>query len=168
MGSKALRIAVIYHSESGTTAKVAETIASGARIGDQVEVRTMGIQEVDKAFVEEASAVILGTPTYAGTISWQMKQWLDTGRIKLADKLGAVFATARFVGGGAEVAELALIGHMLVKGMVVYSSGTTRGQPFTHYGPVTIHADDVDQQERARIFGQRIAEKALQLFRPVE
>ena len=162
--SKALQIAVIYHSESGNTAKVAEMIADGARIGDQVEVRTMGIQEVDKAFVEKASAVILGTPTYAGTFSWQMKQWLDTGRVKLADKLGAVFATADFVGGGAEVAEMALIGHLLVKGMVVYSAGASRGQPFTHFGPVTIRDGDTDQKERARVFGQRIAGKAVQLF----
>jgi len=159
-----LKIAIIYHSESGNTAGVAQIIAEGARISDAVEVQVMSIQQVDKAFVEEARAVILGTPTYAGTFSWQIKQWLDTSQVKLADKLGGVFATENYMGGGADVAELSLIGHLLVKGMVVYSAGASRGQPYTHYGAVTIKAGDEAQQERARVFGRRIAEKALELF----
>jgi NAD(P)H dehydrogenase (quinone) len=159
-----VKIAVIYHSESGNTAQVAERIAGGARLHEGVEVRTMSVAGVDKAYVAEAQAVFLGTPTYAGTLSHQMKDWLDTGRVNLADKLGAVFATENYVGGGADTAEMALIGHMLVKGMVVYSAGASKGQPFTHYGCVTIKEGDEAQQERARIFGQRVAAKALELF----
>ena len=159
-----MKIAVIYHSESGNTAQVAELIAEGARLGEGVEARTMSVAEVDVEYVAESKAVILGTPTYAGSFSHQMKDWLDTGRVKLADKLGAVFATENYLGGGADTAEMALIGHLLVKGMVVYSAGASKVQPFTHYGCVTIKAGDEAQQERARIFGQRIADKALELF----
>jgi NAD(P)H dehydrogenase (quinone) len=159
-----MRIAVIYHSESGNTAKVAELIAEGACQAQGVEVRTMSVADVDKDYVAEARAVVLGTPTYAGSFSHQMKDWLDTGRVKLADKLGAVFATENYLGGGADTAEMALIGHMLVKGMVVYSAGASKGQPFTHYGCVTIKAGDEAQQERARIFGRRVAQKALELY----
>lgn len=159
-----MKIAVVYHSESGNTARVAELIAEGACRSNGVEVKAMSVEDVDKGYVAESNAVIVGTPTYAGTFSWQMKEWLDTGRVDLADKLGAVFATASFVGGGADMAEMALIGHLLVKGMVVYSAGTSKGQPFTHYGCVTIKAGDEAQQERARVFGQRVAKKALELF----
>jgi NAD(P)H dehydrogenase (quinone) len=159
-----MKIAVIYHSESGNTAQVAELIAEGARLSDELEVRTMSVKDVDKAYVADAKAVILGTPTYAGCFSWQIKEWLDTGRVKLADKLGAVFATENYLGGGADTAEMALIGHLLVKGMVVYSAGASKGQPFTHYGCVTIKAGDEAQRERARVFGQRVAAKALELF----
>jgi NAD(P)H dehydrogenase (quinone) len=159
-----LKIAVVYHSETGNTAQVAELIAEGARLADGVEVKTMSIADVDKEYVSASKAVVLGTPTYAGTLSYQMKDWLDTGRAKLADKLGAVFATENHIGGGADTAEMALIGHLLVKGMVVYSAGASKGQPFTHYGCVTIKAGDEAQQGRARIFGQRIAAKALELF----
>lgn len=159
-----IKVAVVYHSESGHTARVAQLIGQGAMIGEAVEARVMSIAAVDKTFVEDAQAVILGTPTYAGTMSWQMKQWLDTGQVRLADKLGAVFATENYLGGGADVAELALIGHLLVKGMIVYSAGASRGQPFTHYGAVAIQGGDEAQQERARIFGRRIAEKAVELF----
>jgi NAD(P)H dehydrogenase (quinone) len=159
-----MKIAVIYHSESGNTRKVAELIATGARIRDDIEVRTMSIDEVDSDFVAEAKAVILGTPTYAGSYSWQMKKWLDTSRIKLADKLGSVFATANYVGGGGGVAELALIHHMLVKGMLVYSSGASRGAPILHFGAVAIKDGNEFEQERARVLGKRVAEKALELF----
>lgn len=159
-----MKIAIIYHSESGNTKKVGELIAEGVKVSNEIEVKTMSIDAVDEAFVAEAKAVILGTPTYGGTYSWQMKKWIDTGGVKLADKLGSAYATANFVGGGAAAAELALIHQMLVKGMVVYSSGGSKGAPVIHYGPVAIKGGNEYQQDRARIFGKRVAEKALELF----
>ena len=75
-----------------------------------------------------------------------------------------MFATANYVGGGAEIAELAMIGELLVKGMLVYSAGAAEGQPFTHYGAVCIQSGDESQQERAKIFGERIARKAVEIF----
>jgi NAD(P)H dehydrogenase (quinone) len=159
-----VKIAIIYHSESGNTRTVAGMIADGAKVREDIEVKVMSIDNVDKEFVAEAKAVILGTPTYGGSYSWQMKRWLDIGGIRLADKLGSAFATANHIGGGAETAELALIHHMLVKGMVVYSSGISQGAPLLHYGAVAIKDGDAYQRERARILGKRVAEKALELF----
>ena len=159
-----MKIAIIYHSESGNTQKIGELIAAGAKVRDDIEVKTMSINAVDKEFVAYAKAVILGTPTYGGTYSWQMKKWIDTGGVKLADKLGSAYATGNFVGGGAATAELALIHQMLAKGMMVYSSGGSKGAPVIHYGPVAIKDGNEYQQERARIFGKRVAEKALELF----
>ena len=159
-----MKIAIIYHSESGNTKKVAEIIAEGAKVRDDIEVMSMSITDVDEAFVAEAKAVILGCPTYGGTYSWQMKQWLDTGRIKLADKLGSVFATGNHVGGGIDVAELAMLQQMLVKGMLAYASGGSKGAPVIHYGAVMIKDGDEVQQARARMLGKRVAEKAIELF----
>lgn len=159
-----MQVAVIYHSESGNTQKVAQVIAEGARISDDVEVRTMSIDHVDKVFVDEAKVVFLGSPTYCGTISWQMKKWLDTGGVKLAGKLGSAFATQNFIGGGADIAELSMLSHMLIKGMVVYTAGASQGQPITHYGAVTIKDGDESSRHRARLLGQRVVEKAFELF----
>lgn len=39
---------------------------------------------------------------------------------------------------------------MLVKGMLVYSSGVAEGQPFIHYGAVCIKDGDDGQKERAQ------------------
>jgi NAD(P)H dehydrogenase (quinone) len=159
-----MRISVIYHSETGNTKRIAEIIAHGAKLGDEVEVKSMSIDEIDEGFVESSKAVILGCPTHRGTLSWQMKKWIGTTKLKLAGKLGSVFATEAYIGGGADFAEMALIGHLLVLGMLIYSGGTSWGQPFTHYGAVAIKEGDQAQRERAKLFGQRIARKTFELF----
>jgi NAD(P)H dehydrogenase (quinone) len=159
-----MKISVIYHSETGNTKSIAERIAEGAGLGGQVEVKTMSIDEIDDPFVEGSRAVILGCPTHRGAFSWQMKKWIGTTRLKLAGKVGSVFATEGYIGGGADFAEMGLIAHLLVMGMLVYSGGTSWGQPFIHYGVIAIKDGDDAQRERARTFGERIARKTLELF----
>jgi len=158
-----MKIAIVYYSKTGNTQKVAELIAEGAKKVNEAEVKCMSIEAIDSEFLVEAKAVIFGSPTIAGSFAWQLKQWLDTTR-NVGGKLGAVFATANYVGGGAEVAELSLIAELLVKGMLVYSSGAAEGQPFIHYGAVCIQDGDEGQKERAGIFGERIAKKVAELF----
>ena len=159
-----MKISIIYHSETGNTKKIAEIISEGAKLDGKVEVKLMSIDEIDETFVERSDAIILGCPTHRGTFSWQMKKWLGTTKLKVAGKLGSVFATEGYIGGGADMAEMGLIGHLLIMGMLVYSAGTSGGQPFTHFGAVAIRDGDETQKERARIFGERIARKALELF----
>jgi NAD(P)H dehydrogenase (quinone) len=159
-----MKIAVIYHSQSGNTEGIAHLVAEGARINDGIEVVPMNIENVDENFISEAKAVIFGCPTYCGTFSWQMKKWFDTTKVKLEGKLGSVFATEKYIGGGADVAELGLIGLMVVKGMLVYTAGYVKGQPVTHYGAVAIADGDGPQQHRAMVLGRRVAEKAVELF----
>jgi NAD(P)H dehydrogenase (quinone) len=159
-----MKISVIYHSISGNTQKVAELIAEGARLGGEVEVRSMNIDEVDEAFVTESKAVIIGCPTHRGTLTWQMKKWIETTRLKLAGKIGSVFATEGYIGGGADFAEMELIAHLLVVGTLVYSGGTSWGQPYIHFGAIAIKDGDDAQQERAKQLGERTAKKALELF----
>jgi len=159
-----MKISVIYHSDTGNTKRIAERIAEGATLGGEVEVKNMSIDEIDEPFVEGSKAIIIGCPTHRGAFSWQMKKWIGTTRLKLAGKIGSVFATGGYIGGGADFAEMGLIAHLLVMGMLVYSGGTSWGQPFIHYGAVAIKEGDDAQRERARIFGERIARKTLDLF----
>ena len=159
-----MKISIIYHSETGNTKKIAEIISEGVKRDGKVEVKLMSIDEIDETFVERSDAIILGCLIYRGTFSWQMKKWLGTTKLKVAGKLGSVFATEGYIGGGADMAEMGLICHLLVMGMLVYSAGTSGGQPFTHFGAVAVRDGDETQKERARIFGERIARKALELF----
>ena len=159
-----MKISVIYHSQSGNTKRIAEIIAEGAKLGGEVEVKSMSIDEVDEPFAESSNAIIVGCPTHRGAFSWQMKKWIGTTKLKFAGKIGSVFATEAYIGGGADFAEMGLIAHLLVMGMLVYSGGTSWGQPFIHYGAVAIKDGDEAQRERARIFGERIARKTLELF----
>ena len=159
-----MKIAIIYHTETGNTERVAALIAQGATESTGAEVRCFRIDAVDETFVGEARAVVVGGPTYAGTCSWQLKRWIDTNRVRLAGKLGSAFATANYLGGGADAAELVMVAALLVRGCLVYAAGASEGQPFTHFGAVTIKDGDEAQRERARIFGARIARKARELW----
>jgi NAD(P)H dehydrogenase (quinone) len=154
MERKTMKIAIVYHSATGNTQKIAQVIAEGAGISP----------EIDVAFLAESKAVIFGCPTYYGTFSWQMKKWFDTTKVNLAGKLGSVFATENHLGGGADLAELGMAGHMLVRGMLVYSAGGSKEGPITHYGAVIIKDGDEFQQHRAKLLGKRVAEKAVELF----
>lgn len=161
-----MKIAIIYHSETGNTKEIAEIIGEGVNELDGVEYKCMSITDVDDEFINDSKAVILGCPTYYGDFSWQIKKWFDEYKgCKLNDKLGATFATENFLGGGADFALLTLVGHMLVRGMVVYSGGAAEGKPFTHFGAVAIKNGDEEQRNRARIFGLRVAKKTIELYK---
>lgn len=160
-----MKISIVYHSESGNTKTVADLIAKGVSSVSDIEVKPMSITDIDEDFLSQSVAVIFGSPTYTGTFSHQMKKWMDTAALKrLEGKLGAVFATENYLGGGADIALMGMIGHLLVGGMIVYSGGAGHGHPYTHYGAVCIRNGDEFQQQRALIFGERIAKKAKQLF----
>lgn len=159
-----MKIAIVYHSETGNTAKIGGFIAEGAKRVTEADVKTMSLDALDADFINEASVVLFGCPTYAVSMSWQMKKFLDTTSLDLAGKLGGVFATANYVGGGSEIAELTMIAALLLRGMLVYSAGFTCGNPLTHLGAVAIQSGDDAQRERAKIFGERMAQKAKELF----
>jgi len=161
-----MKIAIIYHSETGNTAQMAELVAQGCEGVAGVEARCMSIDEADDTYVTDASAVIFGSPTYEGSCSWQMKRYLDTQPAGLADKLGGVFASQNWPGGGgASFAEMTMIAAMLVHGMVIYSGGISAGMPFLHFGAVSAKAPDEDlYRQRCIKLGENIAKKALELF----
>lgn len=161
-----MKLAILYHSKTGNTKEVGEIIAVGAREVKDVEVKCMSINDIDYEYLNKAKSVIFGCPTYYADFSWQMKKWFDESwGCKLGGKLGAMFATEDYLGGGADFTLLTLAGHMLVKGMLVYSGGSAEGHPYTHYGVVCIKNGDSEQRERAKIFGKRIALKIIEIFK---
>ena len=161
-----MKVAVIYHSETGNTRAMAELVCQGCQQVAGVEARCMSIDQVDAAFAEEARAIVFGSPTYEGTCSWQMKRYLDTGPRGLAGKLGGVFASQNWPGGGGgSFAEMTMIAALLVHGMLVYSGGISQGMPFLHFGAVSTKAprEDLDR-ERCVKLGRNLAAKAVELF----
>ena len=77
-GTDTVGIAVIYHSETGNTRQMADLVREGCESVAGVEARCMPVENVDEEFVSGAAAVIFGSPTYEGSCSWQMKEYLDT------------------------------------------------------------------------------------------
>ena len=161
-----MKISIIYHSETGNTKKMADLVKEGCLSVEEVEARCMSIDDVDEEYIEESGAVILGSPTYEGTCSWQMKKFLDTEHTGFAGKLAGVFVSQNWPGGGgASFAEMSIIAGLLVHGMLVYSGGITNGMPILHFGAVSRKAPDEDlYRERCLKLGQNIAQKAKELF----
>jgi NAD(P)H dehydrogenase (quinone) len=161
-----MKIAIIYHSETGNTQQMAELVKEGCLQVPGIEARCMAIDAIDDAYVVEARAVILGSPTYEGACSWQRKKYLDTGPKGLAGKLGGVFASQNWPGGGgASFAEMTIIAGMLVRGMMVYSGGISLGQPYLHFGAVSARAPaEALYRERCLKLGENVARKAVELF----
>ena len=160
-----MKISIIYSSRTGKTERVAKLIEEGVKRVEGIEVKSMNLDKLDKDFINDSDGIIFGTPTYYANISWEMKKWIDeSNEYNLEGKLGAAFATANSIAGGADVALLTIINHLMVKGMMVYSGGVAFGKPKTHIGYVHINEICENEDENARIFGERIANKVKKTF----
>lgn len=72
-----VKVAVVFHSGYGHTAKQAEAVANGAG-GSLIAINAEGnISEADWATLHDADAIIMGSPTYMGSVSWQFKKFAD-------------------------------------------------------------------------------------------
>lgn len=164
-----MKISLVYYSETGNTETAASFIAEGAASVPDTEVRCFNLADEgspDREFLNESRAVIFGTPTYCANTCWQMMKFLEGNfDIKLGGKLGSVFSTENSPnGGGAELAIMTLVSLMLVRGMLVYSSGCEYGKPTIHIGPTLVRDVLPEKKELCRIYGERIAKKAHELF----
>lgn len=160
-----MKISILYSSRTGKTEKVAKLIEEGIKRIQGIEVKAMNLNEIDKEFIDASKGIIFGTPTYYANMSWEMKKWIDeSSSFNLEGKLGAAFSTANSIAGGSDIALLAILNHLMVKGMLVYSGGVAFGKPKTHLGYVHINEIIENEDENARIFGERIAKKVSQIF----
>ncbi len=160
-----MKISILYYSQTGNTRKMAEAVAEGAGAVSGTEVRLFPLDAIDKEFLDASKAVFFGTPTYLASTCWQWKKWFDEpAPCSLGGKLGAVFATANVVQGGADIAIQTLLTHMMVKGMLVYSGGGACGLPYIHLGAVALKENLEESKPLFRIFGERVARKALEIF----
>lgn len=166
-----MKISVVYFTSTGRTAAMAEEIKKGITAADAgIEVGLFPITELTNdneeniGFVNDSAAVIVGTPDYYAAEANQLKTWLDTCPCKLADKLCGAYATANFLQGGGDVAIQSVLTQLLVKGALIYSSGTSQGLPFIHLGPICLKGQEDAAAELFQTYGSRFANKARELF----
>lgn len=70
-------VVVIYHSLFGHTKLMAENVAAGA-LAQLIEIDENGdITGAEWDAMHAADAIIFGSPTYIGTVSWQFKKFID-------------------------------------------------------------------------------------------
>ena len=152
---------VSYYSRSGNTKKMAETIAASLEIKN-IKVELKSIEEVSVDELTGYDVFIFGSPTYYGTMAYQVKKLLDESvklHGKLDGKLAAAFSSAANIAGGNETTILSIISAFLIHGMII--QGDPKGD---HYGPVAIGGSDERAQAQCKRLGSRIATLAKKLF----
>ena len=148
--SKAL---IIYYSRSGNTKKMAEAVAEGLK-KENVEVQIKNVQEVKAQELLEFSAIVVGSPTYYGTMAAEIKKLFDESvefHGKLDGKIGAAFSSSANIGGGNETTILDILNAMLIHGMII--QGDPQGD---HYGAVAIGSPDTRAIKQCQRLGERL------------
>ena len=204
-----MKVLVVYYSLYGHVHQLAQAVAAGAQeiegaevvlrqvpetLSDEV-IAAMGATEARKAMadvpvctvseLEEADAIIFGTPTRFGNMCGQMRQFLDaTGQLwmkgALVGKVAGVFTSSATQHGGQESTILTFYPTLLHHGMIVaglpYSfagqTGVEEVKGGSPYGAATIAGGDGTRQpspvelDGARFQGRYIAGIAARLTRP--
>lgn len=193
-----MKILIIFYSRYGTTAQLAEGIANGARKVDGAEVIMRKVDETAPpevisrdqnwqkahdemaqkyapptlAELEEADAIIFGSPTRYGNMSAELKLFIDTtgplwAQNKLIDKVAAVFCTNSTAHSGKESTLLSMMIPLFHHGMIVvgvppsvpetYTAGSYYGACATG-GSFGERPPTDDDLVVAQALGQRVAE----------
>ena len=75
------KIAVVFHSGYGHTQRMAEAVAEGAGSVAPTELIAIdaegNISDAAWATLAAADAIVMGSPTYMGSVSWQFKKFAD-------------------------------------------------------------------------------------------
>ena len=167
-----MKLSVIYDSKTGNTKQAAEWIAEGMNSLEGVEAKAFSIAAVDEEFVKESGGVVIGSPTYAASITPDLHAWLlpASGKLGFAGKLGGAFATEQYTHGGATLVLQGILTLEMVFGMICYSGGGSCGNPVIHLGPVGVN-NNVEPhngmelyKDYFMIYGKRFAGKAVELL----
>ena len=138
---------------------MAEAVAEGAKNGGS----EVAIKKVEEATLEDLTAadgVVFGAPTYFGTLSGEMKSFIDKSvriRGKLESKVGAAFTSSGSLSGGNETTLISIIEAMLIHGMIIVGDPIETGG---HYGAVAVGAPDAGALIACRKLGERVAKFA--------
>ena len=152
-----IKVLVTYYSQKGDTEKMAALIASGASEAS-AEVTLRAVDEIRAADLLKYDAIIVGSPTYYGSMAYQIKRLFDESfkfHGKLKGKVGAAFTSSVNIGGGNETTILEILHVFLVHGMII--QGFSKGD---HYGPVSIGSPDERVAMQCRLLGEQVVRLA--------
>ncbi len=177
------KIAVVYHSGYGHTAKQAEAVAKGAG-ADLLAIDVNGeISESHWAILDAADAIVFGSPTYMGSVSWQFKKFADASSKawfsqKWKDKIFGGFTNSATMNGDKHSTIHYFItlamqhgGVWIGTGLMPSNSKSAKRDDVNYVGsfagpmmqtPSDASVDEVNlgDLETARLYGERIAKAA--------
>lgn len=98
------QVAVVYHSGYGHTQRMAQAVADGAQ-AELIAISADGdLPPAAWERLKSADAIIFGSPTYMGSVSWQFKKFADASSRQWyaqewKDKLAAGFTNSSGMNG---------------------------------------------------------------------
>lgn len=149
-----MKVLVVYYSRTGNTERMANEVGEGVR-DEGVEVKIKKAEKTKAKEFLEYDGIIIGSPTYYGTMAWEIKRLIDESvnfHSQLEGKVGGAFSSSANVGGGNETTILDILNAMLIHGMVI--QGTSEGD---HYGPVSVGSPNKRVLMECRELGKRVA-----------
>jgi len=161
-----IKLVVIYDSKTNNTAEMAACIAEGMNRVKGVYAQAFFYEDLDEAFVRECAGAVFGCPTYMAGPTADFYTFLEKKLrgLDLGGKLAGVFATERYIHGRAEFTMQVIAGHLLMAGMMLYSTGNMWGEPFIHLGPVQVSTmDRAEFRELFNVYGERFAAQAVKI-----
>lgn len=192
------KILIAFYSRTGSVEKLAQAIAEGAK-SQGAEVRLRRAREVvsrdimehvpgwaanadrmnaqyeapTEADAEWADAIIFGTPTRFGSISSELKAWVDSlGGLwfqgKLNGKVGSAFCSTSTPHGGNESTSISMYNFMAHLGLIIVPLGYADPAMFTAgtpYGASSVSGQNTTPPTEndlhvARYQGRRVAQVA--------
>ncbi len=132
-------VCVIYHSGYGHTQRVAESVVNGVESVTDSVCKLISVNELDGdsdsdlwAELDGADAMIFGTPTYMGSVSADMKKFMEATsarwmELKWADKLAAGFTNSAAQNGDKQNTLVTLCTFAAQHGMVWINLNQTPG-----------------------------------------
>ncbi|RMG54073.1 MAG: hypothetical protein D6723_05880 [Acidobacteria bacterium] len=167
---EAVNILIVYFSMTGNTEKMATGVQEGVERVAGATVTLKKVDEVTNDDLAAADGIVLGSPTYWGTIATPMKNFLDITGF-WGGKVGGAFSTGALETGGKESVVVSLLLALMMKGVIVvgpvydfgnFQAGSLGASAMT--GPPDEGVSDSELEE-ARKLGERVATITQQLKR---
>jgi len=155
------KILIVYDSKTGNTEKTAMKVSEGVREVEGIECIVKRVDETTLDDMLQADGIIIGSPTYYGSMSNKIKKLLDESveiHGKLEGKIGAAFTSAGGAASGAETTILSILKALLIHGMIV------KGNPHRqHYGLAVVEAPNKEEEKLCRRFGAETAQLVMEI-----
>lgn len=181
-------VAVVFHSGYGHTQRMAQAVAQGAD-AQLIAIDPDGNLPADGwERLKAADAIIFGSPTYMGSVSWQFKKFADASskqwfRQEWKDKIAAGFTNSAGMSGDKLATLTTMFTLAMQHSMIWVSQGlmpaNTRAARREDVNYLVSYSGAMAQSpadggtsdmspgdlETARLFGQRVAEIASRFTR---
>ena len=176
-------VVIVFHSGYGHTQRMAQAVAQGAN-AELIPIDAEGnLPAGGWERLKAADAIIFGSPTYMGSVSWQFKKFADASSRQWfaqewKDKIAAGFTSASGMDGDKLHTLQTLITLAMQHSMIWVSQGLMPSQSLaarrndvnflvSYSGAMSQTASDASAKdmapgdlETARLFGERVAQVA--------